>query len=231
MSSNGSRVAAESIRLKRAYASPEAEDGVRVLVDRLWPRGVSKGAADLDAWMAELGPSDQLRTWFGHQPDRWTAFAEKYRGELETPLRRTLLAALQGVASESTLTLVYGARDTTKNEAIVLRQCLLQERTRPAAGWDAPTKLLLVIAVVAAAHHDAVAPAVGVELFAQSLLTTGELTEARAELSSNDLLQAVSGGWRLTARAEKQVRQLSDQYAPTRPRRRVASATRDTARR
>src|SRR5215216_4251122 len=112
MESSASTPAAEAIRLKRAYDAPEAGDGVRVLVDRIWPLGISKDAAGFDAWMAALGPSDALRTWFGHQPERWTAFAEKYRGELATPLRQTLLTALHGVADRSTLTLVYGARDT-----------------------------------------------------------------------------------------------------------------------
>ena len=213
MESSASTPAAEAIRLKRAYAAPEAGDGVRVLVDRLWPRGVSKAVVDLDAWMKELGPSDALRTWFGHQPERWTAFTEKYRGELATPLRQTLLAALQGAAGRSPLTLVYAARDTKENEAIVLRQFLLQERARP-ADWDAPTKLLLVMAVVAAAHPDAVASSPGVDLFAAPLLTTRELTDARAKLVSDGQLLAVPGGWKLTARAQKQVRQLPEQRAP-----------------
>jgi uncharacterized protein YeaO (DUF488 family) len=209
-----SQTAAAAIRLKRAYEAPEAEDGVRVLVDRLWPRGVSKAAADLDAWMAELGPSDELRTWFGHQSARWQGFAETYGGELAIPLRQTLLASLQGVADHSTLTLVYGARDTNENEAVVLRQYLLQKRARPTAGWDAPTKLLVMIAVVAAAHHDAVAPASGVQLMASPLLTSDEIAEARSVLTADGQLRAVSGGWTLTARAQKQVRQLPEQRAP-----------------
>ncbi|MGH2615984.1 MAG: DUF488 domain-containing protein [Thermomicrobiales bacterium] len=208
MGSSVSRKAAEAIHLKRAYDAPEPGDGVRVLVDRLWARGIAKAAAGLDAWMAALGPSDALRTWFGHQPDRWTDFAEKYRVELSTPPRQTLLAALQGVAGHATLTLVYGARDTKENEAVVLRQYLLQERARPAAGWDAPTTLLVVMAVVAAAHHDAVAPASGVQVFASPLLTPDEIADASSTLLSNGLLQAISGGWKLTTRAQKQVRQL-----------------------
>jgi uncharacterized protein YeaO (DUF488 family) len=214
MSSTDSRVPAESIRLKRAYLSPEAGDGVRVLVDRIWPRGISKAAADLDAWMAELGPSDELRMWFGHQPDRWHGFAEKYCGELATPLRQMLLAALQGVADRSTLTLVYGARDTKENEAVLLRRYLLQERPRPATSWDTPTTLLVMIAVVAAAHHDGVAPALGVQLLAAPLLTSDEIAEARSVLMANGQLRAVSDGWTLTARAQKQVRQLPTQRAP-----------------
>ncbi len=211
MESGGSRAVAEAIQLKRAYEAPEAGDGVRVLVDRLWPRGVSKAAAGLDAWMAELGPSDELRTWFGHQSARWQGFAEKYCGELSTPLRQTLLASLQGVAGHSTLTLVYGASDTKENEAVVLRRYLRQERARPAAGWDAPTTLLTVIAVVAAAHHDAAASASGVELFATPLLTSDEIAEARSALMATGHLRAVPDGWKLTARAQKQVRQLPTQ--------------------
>jgi uncharacterized protein YeaO (DUF488 family) len=201
------RADAERIRLKRAYAAPENQDGVRVLVDRLWPRGVAKTAADLDAWMKELGPSDALRTWFGHQPERWAAFTEKYRDELTTPLRQTLLAALQGVADRQTLTLVYGARDTKENEAIVLRQYLLRERARP-AGWDASTKLLLVMAVVAAAHPDSVAPASGVELFASPLLTAHEFSAARVALLTDGLLRNAPSGWHLTSRGDRQVRGL-----------------------
>jgi uncharacterized protein YeaO (DUF488 family) len=208
MVSGDSQTAAAAIRLKRAYDAPEAGDGVRVLVDRLWPRGVSKAAADLDAWMAELGPSDELRTWFGHQSARWKGFTERYRGELATPLRQMLLASLQGVADHATLTLVYGARDTQENEAVVLRQYLLQERARPAAGWDAPTTVLVVTAVVAAAHHDGVAPTSGVQRLAAPLLTSDEIAEARSALMANGQLRAVSDGWMLTARAQKRVRQL-----------------------
>ena len=209
-----SEIAAEKIQLKRAYDAPDAGDGVRVLVDRLWARGISKAAADLDAWMEELGPSDELRTWFGHQPDRWIDFVDRYGGELLTPTRQTLLAALQGVAGHATLTLVYGARDAKENEAVVLRQYLLQKRARPAAEWDAPTKLLLVMAVVAAGLPDAVAPASGVELFATPLLTSDEIAGARSTLMANGQLRAVSGGWQLTARAKNQVRQLQRTPAP-----------------
>ena len=182
MGNDDSRTAADAIRLKRAYDAPESGDGVRVLVDRLWPRGVSKAAADLDAWMAPLGPRAALRTWFDHQPERWTAFAEKYRGELATPLRQTLLTALHGVAGRSTLTLVYGARDTKENEATVLRKYLLRERPWQPTGWNPATTLLVILAVVAAAHHDAVTPA--------------------------------PGGWKLTASAQRQVRQLAEQREP-----------------
>jgi hypothetical protein len=124
------------------------------------------------------------------------------------------LASLQGLADHSTLTLVYGASDTNENEAVVLRQYLLQKRARPTSGWDAPTTLLVMIAVVAAAHHDAVAPAPGVQLLAAPLLTSDEIAEAHSVLMANGQLRAASDGWKLTARAQKQVRQLPVQRAP-----------------
>lgn len=204
MAEHGVRVA-----IKRVYEKPEPSDGTRVLVDRLWARGVSKGAADLDAWMKELGPTDELRTWFGHQPDRWNAFVEKYRHELATPLRQMLLAELQGVAGGAPITLVYGARDTKENEAVVLRDYVLQERARPGDTWDAPTKLLLTVAVVAAAHHNAVALASGVKLFASPILRARELDDALKELVTHGALRESAGGWQLTPRAQQQVRQLS----------------------
>jgi uncharacterized protein YeaO (DUF488 family) len=208
--------AADKVLLKRAYDAPNASDGVRVLVDRLWTRGVSKAAADLDAWMSQLGPSDALRTQFGHQPERWETFATQYRGELLTPMRQTLLAMLQGVASHAPLTLVYGARDTKQNEAVVLRQYLLQEHAHPASGWDGPTKLLAVLAVVAAAQPDAVASASGVERFAASLLTSDEIAAARATLLADGQLRTVAGGWELTARGRKNLHELQcEAPAPT----------------
>jgi uncharacterized protein YeaO (DUF488 family) len=101
---------ASAVRLKRVYEEADERDGIRVLVDRRWPRGVSKDAAHLDAWMKDLGPSHELRTWFGHQTDRWNSFQRRYQIELCTPLRQLLLAELASVARESMLTLVYGWR-------------------------------------------------------------------------------------------------------------------------
>ncbi len=206
-------IAAERVLLKRAYDAPDASDGVRVLVDRLWARGISKIAADLDAWMGALGPSDKLRTQFGHEPGHWNAFVAQYRGELMTPMRQTLLSVLQSVASHATLTLVYGARDTQENEAVVLRQYLLQEHAQAPTGWDTSTKLLVVMAVVAAAQHDAVASTSGVERFAAPLLTRDEIASARSTLLADGQLRPVSGGWELTARAEKHVHELQSTAA------------------
>jgi uncharacterized protein YeaO (DUF488 family) len=110
------------IRLKRAYEPPSASDGHRVLVDRLWPRGVSRERAKLDAWERELGPSTELRKWFGHRPERFEKFRRRYLEELQG--RRPLLAELRRRAREGTLTLVYAAQDTEHNDAVVIAEAL-----------------------------------------------------------------------------------------------------------
>jgi uncharacterized protein YeaO (DUF488 family) len=197
------------VQLKRAYESPEVSDGVRVLVDRLWPRGVSRDTANLDAWMKELGPSDQLRRWFGHQPALWDAFVRKYRLELATPLRRFLLVQLQGIAAESTLTLVYGARDAQENEAVVLRQTLLGESIDPDGTWDAATQLLVTASVVAAAHRDATVPVSSLKLFASSILTGSRLDDALDGLLRSGKLRVLPRSWQLTTSGYREVRQLA----------------------
>jgi uncharacterized protein YeaO (DUF488 family) len=197
------------VAIKRVYEKPEPSDGTRVLVDRLWARGVAKDAADLGAWMKELGPSDELRTWFGHQPDRWDAFVAKYRQELTTPLRQLLLAELQGVARGAPVTLVYGAHDTKENEAAVLRDYLLQDQAHPDDTWDAPTKLLLTAAVVAAAHPEAVALASGVKRFASPILSAHEFDSALTKLVADGSLRESGEGWQLTPRARQQAQQLA----------------------
>ena|SRR5690349_13734309 len=119
------------IRLRRAYEPPGPDDGPRILVDRLWPRGVTKAALKLDAWMRDVAPSDELRRWFGHDPARWTEFAERYRRELAT--HPTSLAPLLEAARRGPVTLVYGARDQQHNEAVVLKQ-VLEEALAPDDG-------------------------------------------------------------------------------------------------
>jgi uncharacterized protein YeaO (DUF488 family) len=106
------------IKIKRAYDTASVEDGQRILVDRLWPRGVSKERASLDRWAKELAPSTELRKWFGHDPERWTEFQKRYRKEL-----LEYGEALNEIAKASrhrTVTLVYGAKDQGRNEAVVL---------------------------------------------------------------------------------------------------------------
>jgi uncharacterized protein YeaO (DUF488 family) len=111
------------IRLKRAYLPPAAEDGVRILVDRLWPRGVSKSDAKIDHWMKELAPSSELRRWFGHDPGRWDEFCRRYEAELAGKADK--IEELRALARRGRLTLVFGARDELHNQAVLLRDLLV----------------------------------------------------------------------------------------------------------
>jgi uncharacterized protein YeaO (DUF488 family) len=112
------------IHLKRAYEPPSRQDGRRILVDRLWPRGLRKADAAIDRWVKEVAPSTELRRWFGHDPARWEEFCRRYRAELS--VRSDLLAELRALAQEGPLTLVYSARDEDHNDAVVLRDMLSQ---------------------------------------------------------------------------------------------------------
>ena len=114
------------VRLKRAYDPAEPGDGYRVLVDRLWPRGVSKERARLDEWARELAPSTELRTWFGHDPERFAEFERRYRTELAAHSGK--LDELRRRARHGTLTLVYAARDEEHNDAVVLAEVLREHR-------------------------------------------------------------------------------------------------------
>jgi uncharacterized protein YeaO (DUF488 family) len=117
------RVAAKNVKLKRAYERPAPEDGTRILVDRLWPRGLRKQAADLDGWAKDLAPSTELRKWFGHDPERWPEFQRRYTVELRR--HSALLRDLRKRARQGTVTLIYAARDESHNEAVVLRRLLV----------------------------------------------------------------------------------------------------------
>ena len=117
------------IRLKRAYEPPAAGDGTRVLIDRLWPRGVTKAEAAVDHWFRDLAPSTELRRWFRHDPALWDEFQRRYTGELGRHLER--LDVLLRLAHAGPLTLVYGARDERHNDAVVLRRVLLDRARRP----------------------------------------------------------------------------------------------------
>jgi uncharacterized protein YeaO (DUF488 family) len=124
-----------AVQVKRAYIDAGPEDGYRVLVDRLWPRGRTKAALRLDRWAKELGPTTELRKWFGHDPARWDEFQRRYRAELASPGRTALLADLVEHARMGPLTLVYGARDEVHNEARVIAEEITHQT--PAAGPDA----------------------------------------------------------------------------------------------
>ena len=117
------RIAATHVRLKRTYEPPAAEDGTRILVDRLWPRGVSKAHAALDQWMKDIAPSTELRKWFGHDPARWEDFRRRYVQEVR--LNVELLDQLRALARAGPITLVYSAHDEVHNDAVVLRDLIL----------------------------------------------------------------------------------------------------------
>jgi uncharacterized protein YeaO (DUF488 family) len=115
-------------RIKRAYEPPAPRDGFRVLVDRLWPRGLSKEAAAVDEWLKDIAPSAELRRWFGHDPQRWTEFRSRYRQELEWPERSAALERLRAAArTRGSVTLLFGARDLTHNHARVLLELLNEQ--------------------------------------------------------------------------------------------------------
>ena len=110
------------MRVKRAYEPASRDDGTRVLVDRIWPRGLTKSKAAIDRWMKDVAPSTALRQWFGHDPARWTEFRRRYRAELAS--RPDLLKELRAIARGGRLTLVYSARDERHNQAVALRERL-----------------------------------------------------------------------------------------------------------
>lgn len=111
-----------TIKVKRVYEKPARSEGCRILVDRIWPRGLSKDAAALDGWMKEVAPSTELRKWFGHEPSRWPAFKKKYFGELDQ--KDDLLEQLLQTCSGKTVTLLFGAKDCEHNNAVALKEYL-----------------------------------------------------------------------------------------------------------
>jgi len=120
------------VRVRRVYAEPQPDDGTRVLVDRLWPRGVSKARAALDEWCKDVAPSDELRKWYGHDPARFEEFARRYRRELEDPGRAEALAHLRALASDGPVTLLTATKQTAISEAAVLAAVLTSSAPEPA---------------------------------------------------------------------------------------------------
>ena len=116
-------ISPENIKLKRAYEPPAAGDGMRILVDRLWPRGVKKATAAIDMWAKDVAPSTELRQWFGHETNRWEEFCRRYVAELGQ--KPDLIKELRALARSGQITLVFGAHDQTHNDAVVLRKVLL----------------------------------------------------------------------------------------------------------
>ena len=126
------KIPASHIRIKRAYEPPAPGDGTRILIDRLWPRGVKKETLALSQWNKELSPSTALRQWFGHDPALWLEFRRRYAAELQPHAEQ--LDILRALARQGTVTLVYGAHDETHNDAVALRDFLLTpEEMRPPA--------------------------------------------------------------------------------------------------
>jgi uncharacterized protein YeaO (DUF488 family) len=110
------------ITIKRVYDKSDKADGKRILVDRLWPRGLTKAKANVDLWLKDIAPSTELRKWFGHEPGKWEEFKKRYRAELEGNEEQVSL--LQQQVKKGTVTLVYGAKDDEHNEAVVLKEFL-----------------------------------------------------------------------------------------------------------
>jgi len=110
------------IKLKRAYEKPARDDGERILVERLWPRGLTKQGAKIDLWLKDVAPSAELRRWFGHDPDKWDEFRKRYQKELKD--KNDLIKLLKRKAKAGAITLIYSARDEEHNSALVLKQFL-----------------------------------------------------------------------------------------------------------
>ena len=119
-------MSALQIKLKRAYEVPSKDDGIRILVERLWPRGLSKADAAIDHWVKDAAPTPQLRTWFGHRPERWPEFQARYRAELDA--NAEFVRALEKLCSAGLVTFVFAARDTERNGAVVLKRYLEDNR-------------------------------------------------------------------------------------------------------
>ncbi len=120
------------IRLKRAYDEPDHNDGYRILVDRIWPRGVTKKDARLDEWLKNIAPSTKLRKWFNHDPEKWEQFLERYFRELDE--QKEAIDKLITLATNGRLTLVYSARDRDRNNAVALKIYLMKKLNGPMRG-------------------------------------------------------------------------------------------------
>lgn len=118
-------MSALEIKLKRVYDTPSTDDGMRILVERLWPRGLSKAAAKIDHWAKDVAPTPALRTWFGHRPERWQEFRRRYRTELVA--NPEAVTDLRSRCRGRPVTFVFAAKDTARNGAIVLQELLLSE--------------------------------------------------------------------------------------------------------
>lgn len=110
------------MKIKRVYEKPAKEDGYRILVDRLWPRGISKASAEIDEWIKEIAPSTELRKWFNHEPEKFSEFKKRYKEELKTHVAE--LKKIHEISQKKKITLLYSAKDTQYNQAVVLLEVL-----------------------------------------------------------------------------------------------------------
>ncbi len=117
------------IKLKRVYENPAQEDGVRILVERLWPRGLTKERAAIDLWLKDVAPSPELRKWFSHDPKKWKSFCERYKEELVQ--KKDQIDILDGKSKEGTVTFVYAAKDDEHNSAVALKMFLDASKQKP----------------------------------------------------------------------------------------------------
>jgi uncharacterized protein YeaO (DUF488 family) len=115
-----------NVTLKRVYEKPSVSDGKRILVDRLWPRGLTKEKAKVDVWLKDLAPSTELRKWFNHEPSKWTEFKKRYRAEMHN--NTETLTALKELLTKGKVTVVYGAKDEEHNEAVVIKEYIEENK-------------------------------------------------------------------------------------------------------
>ena len=113
------------IKIKRVYDKPKKDDGFRILVDRLWPRGLSKDKAKVDLWLKDIGPSDKLRKWFSHKEERWLEFKKRYEEELKE--KGELIKKIKELQRDNTVVLLFGAKDKERNNAVVLKEFIEDE--------------------------------------------------------------------------------------------------------
>jgi uncharacterized protein YeaO (DUF488 family) len=185
------------ITLKRIYEPASEADGYRVLVDRLWARGLSKDEAALDAWVKQVAPSAELRTWFGHREERWPGFQERYARELANSRVEDLLGCLARQSRIRPVTLLFGARDEVHNEAVVLHRHLQKATLSPVQ--DPDSLALDALAAVVWARPAPIATTNEVAGFLAGGLDADALDEALARLCQCKLIACRQGGWELTA--------------------------------
>ncbi len=119
-----------SLKIKRVYAQAEKSDGIRILVDRLWPRGISKDQARIEEWLKDIAPSTTLRKWFDHRADKWEEFQTRYRIELNTTEKKDILGRLRAMSRNTTVTLLFGAKDEEHNNARVVASIVQRKSSR-----------------------------------------------------------------------------------------------------